>query len=190
MPKATIAVIEGGSVAAGASLSRLRHALRRTGAIFNQPEVALGTIPWRHGYRSPAPSDRPQPRPEAILGCDDIDAATAEQEMGQPCPAGRRAGRLRRSPRPPARLLPAPCGRRGQDECRQGGDRRVVEQLLAEAHAFSKTLGDPTTRAAMESFLARGQTPEERRLGALAGEAPGNRAKGLTGASGTDNPLR
>jgi hypothetical protein len=48
----------------------------------------------------------------------------------------------------------------------------VVEQLLAEAHAFSKTLGDPTTRAAMESFLARGgQTPEgERRLGALAGE--------------------
>ena len=51
-------------------------------------------------------------------------------------------------------------------------EKEVVPDLLAEAGAFSATLGHPSTVAALASFLDRGgQTREgELRLGDLAGE--------------------
>ena len=51
-------------------------------------------------------------------------------------------------------------------------ERGVVEDLLAESATFAGTLGENSTRTAMERFFSLGgQTPEgESRLGELAGE--------------------
>ena len=80
MPKATIAVIEG-RVGGGGSELALSCDMRFAGptAVFNQPEVALGIIPGGSGtVRLPRLIGRSRAL-EVILGCDDIDAATAER---------------------------------------------------------------------------------------------------------------
>ena len=56
-----------------------------------------------------------------------------------------------------------------------GAERDVVPDLLQEAAAFSATLGEPATRAALAAFMAAGgQTPAgELRLADLVAPAPG-----------------
>ncbi|MGH9270310.1 MAG: enoyl-CoA hydratase/isomerase family protein [Ilumatobacteraceae bacterium] len=168
MPKATIAVIEG-RVGGGGSELALSCDLRfaSPAAVFNQPEVALGIIPGGSGtVRLPRLVGRSRAL-EAILGCDDIDTATAERwgwvnrvlDNGELWPFVDRLCR-RIASFPPhavaaakASVLRAEAG--------------VTDQLLAEGDAFAATLAHPETRVAMQAFLgAGGQTPEvERRLG-------------------------
>ena len=80
MPKLTIAVIEGRVGGGGSELAMsfdVRYAARET-AIFNQPEVALGILPGGGGtQRLPRLIGRSRAM-EVILGCEDIDATTAE----------------------------------------------------------------------------------------------------------------
>ena len=80
MPKATIAVIEGVARGGGSELAMafdMRFAALGK-ARLAQPEVALGIIPGGGGtQRLPRLVGRGRAL-EAILGCDDIDAATAE----------------------------------------------------------------------------------------------------------------
>jgi enoyl-CoA hydratase/carnithine racemase len=172
MPKATIAVIEG-RVGGGGSELALSCDMRfaSPAAVFNQPEVALGIIPGGGGTtRLPRLVGRSRAL-EIVLGCDDIDAATAERwgwvnRVLEPDGLAPFVDRLVRriASFPPhavaaakASVLRAEAG--------------VDDQLLAEGNAFNATLGHPRTRAAMEKFFAiGGQSPAgERILGDLAG---------------------
>lgn len=173
MPKATIAVIEG-RVGGGGSELALSCDMRFAGptAVFNQPEVALGIIPGGSGtVRLPRLIGRSRAL-EVMLGCDDIDAATAERWgwVNRVLPTDDLAAFVDRLAARIASFPPHAIGAAKSSIVR--AEAGVVEQLLAEAHAFNGTLADPQTRAAMEQFLATGgQTPEgERRLGDLAAE--------------------
>jgi enoyl-CoA hydratase/carnithine racemase len=176
MPKPTIAVIEGRVGGGGNEIAMscdMRFATRK--AVFNQPEVALGIIPGGTGtVRLPRLVGRGRAL-EIILGCDDIDAATAEQwgMINRVLSAteldpfiDRLAGRIARFPRDAVAAAKASVVR---------ADQELGDDLLAEATAFSSLLGNADSRDAMTAFLAHGgQTPEgERRLGDLAGEISG-----------------
>jgi enoyl-CoA hydratase/carnithine racemase len=173
MPKATIAVIEG-RVGGGGSEFALSCDMRfaSPAAIFNQPEVALGIIPGGSGtVRLPRLIGRGRAL-EVILGCDDIDAETAERWgwVNRVLRTGdltafvdRLAARIARFPAHAVASAKASIVR---------AETGVIEQLLAEGDAFAATLSEASTRSAMERFLALGgQTAAgERRLGDLAGE--------------------
>jgi enoyl-CoA hydratase/carnithine racemase len=173
MPKPTIAVIEGRAGGGGSELALscdMRFAT--PGAILSQPEVALGIIPGGGGtVRLPRLVGRGRAL-EAILGCDDIDAATAERwgwvnrvlEPGEIGPfVDRLAGRIAAFPAHAVAAAKASV---------LASERRVTEDLISESNAFNATLGVAETRAVIERSLDLGvQTPEgERRLGELAGE--------------------
>src|SRR3954470_5857890 len=81
MPKATIAVVEGRVRGGGSELvSSMDMRFAALGrAMLGQPEVALGIIPGGSGtQRLPNLVGRARAL-EVILGCDDVDAATAER---------------------------------------------------------------------------------------------------------------
>tara|TARA_R110002110_G_scaffold116685_1_gene288304 strand:- start:3378 stop:3929 length:552 start_codon:yes stop_codon:yes gene_type:complete len=176
MPKPTIAVIEGRVGGGGNEIAMscdMRFATQQ--AVFNQPEVALGIIPGGTGtVRLPRLVGRGRAL-EIILGCDDIDASTAEQwgMINRVLRAteidsfvDRLAGRIARFP------SDAVAAAKASVVC---VDQELGDDLLAEATAFSCLLGNTDSRDAMTAFLANGgQTPEgERRLGELAGEISG-----------------
>jgi enoyl-CoA hydratase/carnithine racemase len=80
MPKATIAVIEGIARSGGSELALafdMRFAALET-ARFAQPEVAIGIIPGGGGTQRLHRLVGRARTLEVILGCDDVDAATAE----------------------------------------------------------------------------------------------------------------
>jgi enoyl-CoA hydratase/carnithine racemase len=173
MAKPTIAVIEGRVGGGGNELAMscdMRFAT--PAAVFNQPEVALGIIPGGSGtVRLPRLVGRSRAM-ETVLGCDDIDAGTAERwgMINRVIEAdaieafvGRLVGRIALFP--PAAVAAA---KASVLRAEQG----VEEQLLAEGAAFTSLLGDPQTVSALAAFMhGGGQTPEgERRLGELAGE--------------------
>lgn len=177
MPKATIAVIEG-RIGGGGSELALSCDMRFAAlgrAVFNQPEVALGILPGGSGtVRLPRLIGRSRAL-ESILGCDDIDAVTAE-----------RWGWVNRA-LPPDELWPfvqrlahrisgfPPHAVAAAKAAVLRAERDVVPDLLQEAAAFSATLGEPATRAALAAFMAAGgQTPAgELRLADLVAPAPG-----------------
>jgi enoyl-CoA hydratase/carnithine racemase len=175
MPKATIAVIEG-RVAGGGSELALSCDMRfaTPDAVLGQPEVALGILPGGSGtVRLPRLIGRSRAL-EVILGCDDIDAATAERwgYVNRVLPADeigpfvdRLAGRIAAFPAHAVAAAKASVLR---------AEVGVDEHLVAEANAFNATLGAPGTHDAMRRFLELGgQTPDgERHLGALAAELP------------------
>lgn len=174
MPKATIAEI-GGRVGGGGSELALScdmrfGALGKT--IVNQPEVALGILPGGTGtQRLPRLVGRGRAL-EVILGCDDLDAATAE-----------RWGYLNRA-LPPAELRPfverlARRVARFPARAIAVAKRSVLAAepawepgLLDESFGFQQLLRTPEAQRALRRFLERGgQTREaERRLGALCTE--------------------
>ncbi len=170
MPKATIAVIEG-RVGGGGSELALSCDLRfaAPAAVFSQPEVALGIIPGGSGtVRLPRLIGRSRAL-EAILGCDDVDAATAERWgwVNRVLAAGELWPFVDRLCRRIASFPPHAVAAAKASVLR--AEAGVTEQLLAEGDSFAATLGHPETRAAMQGFLdAGGQTPDvERRLGEL-----------------------
>lgn len=172
MPKATIAVIEGRAGGGGSEVALscdMRFAT--PAAVFNQPEVALGIIPGGSGTtRLPRLVGRSRAL-EAILGCDDIDAATAERWgwVNRVLDATELAPFVDRLARRIASFPSHAVAAAKESVLR--AEAGVEEQLLAEGTAFNGTLGDPRTRSAMERFIAiGGQGPDgERALGDLAG---------------------
>lgn len=173
MPKATIAVIEG-RVGGGGSELTLSCDMRfgTPDAVLNQPEVALGILPGGSGtVRLPRLVGRSRAL-EVILGCDDVDAETAERWgwLNRVVAAGeihafvdRLAGRIASFPPHAVAAAKASVLR---------AESGVTDQLLAEGNAFNSTLADAETQRRMAAFLEQGgQTPDgERRLGALAAE--------------------
>ncbi|MFV0534660.1 MAG: enoyl-CoA hydratase/isomerase family protein [Cumulibacter sp.] len=173
MPKATIAVIDG-RVGGGGNEIAMSCDMRfaSPAAVFNQPEVALGIIPGGSGTaRLPRLVGRARAL-ETILGCEDIDADTAERWglVNRVVPADHLEAHVNRLAKRIAAFPPHAVA--AAKASVTSAESAVTEHLLAESHAFSRTLGEPRARAAMEEFLATGgQTPEgERRLGELAGE--------------------
>lgn len=173
MPKPTIALIDGRAGGGGSELALscdMRFATPRS--ILSQPEVALGIIPGGGGtVRLPRLIGRSRAL-EVVLGCDDIEAATAERwgwvnrvlavdEID--AFVDRLAGRMASFPPHAVAAAKASVLR---------ADPWVDPDLIAESTAFDKTLSDPEAQDRMQRFLdAGGQTPEgERRLGDLAGE--------------------
>lgn len=163
MSKATIAVVEGRIGGGGSELALscdMRFASRgdskRSGAIFNQPEVALGIIPGGSGTQRLSRLMGRSRALEVILGCDDVDAETAERwgwvnralsssEIGPF--VDRLARRIASFPPHAVAAAKAAVIRAEKD---------VPDDLLAEGNAFSATLGHAESRRAMETFLARG----------------------------------
>jgi enoyl-CoA hydratase/carnithine racemase len=173
MGKPTIAMIEGRAGGGGSELALscdMRFAT--PDAILNQPEVALGILPGGGGtVRLPRLIGRSRAL-EVILGCDDIDAATAERWgwVNRVLPAAdidafvdRLAGRIASFPPHAVAAAKASVLR---------AEAGVEADLLAESGAFNATLGVDATQSLMQRFIeVGGQTPEgERRLGELAGE--------------------
>lgn len=173
MPKATIAEIDG-RVGGGGSELALSCDMRfaSTNAVFNQPEVALGILPGGSGtVRLPRLVGRSRAL-EVILGCDDIDAVTAERwgwinrvlEPADLTPfVDRLAGRIASFPAHAVAAAKASV---------LAADGDLTDDLLAEGNAFNATLAHEATQSAMARFMEQGgQTVDgERRLGELAGE--------------------
>jgi enoyl-CoA hydratase/carnithine racemase len=174
MPKATIAVVEGRAGGGGSELALscdMRFA-DLDGAIFNQPEVALGIIPGGSGTQRLSRLVGRSRTLEIVLGCDDVDAAQAERWgwINRALPSAelwpfvnRLAARIASFPPHAVAAAKASVLR---------AEKEIEADLLAEGEAFNGTLGGPGTRTAMERFLASGgQTVAgEQRLGELAGE--------------------
>lgn len=178
MPKATIAVIEGRVGGGGSELAAsfdMRFAAlphgEHPGATFNQPEVALGIIPGGSGTVRLSRLLGRSRALEVIVGCDDVDARTAEAwgwvnralSTDELWPhVDRLAQRIASFPAHAVAAAKAAVLR---------AEKGIEGDLLAEANAFTATLRGPGTADAMRSFLARGgQTRQgELRLGELAG---------------------
>ena len=168
MPKATIAVVEGIARGGGSELA-LSFDMRFASlgrAVFAQPEVGVGIIPGGGGtQRLPRLIGRARAL-EVVLGCDDIDAATAERwgYVNRALPDGELrpfvdalatriasfpAEAIARAKVAVDAALPDPVG-----------------GLLVEDQLFRACLGEPQAHARMAAFMAAGgQTREVERQG-------------------------
>lgn len=176
MPKASIAVIEGRVGGGGSELALscdMRFACKASGphpgAVFNQPEVGLGIVPGGSGTQRLSRLVGRSRALEVVLGCDDIDAETAQQwgwvnrvfDRGDLWPfVDRLIHRI--ASFPPHAVAAA-------KRAVLLSEKNMTSDLLEEAREFSATLGDHETREAMQRFLQRGgQTLEgELRLAEL-----------------------
>jgi len=177
MPKATIAQIEGRVGGGGSELAAsfdMRFGVR--GKTFvNQMEVALGILPGGSGtQRLPRLIGRGRAM-EVILGCDDLDAETAERwgylnRAFEPDEIGTYVERLARR----IASFPAPAialAKRSVDSA----EKPLAEGLADEAFYFRVLLGTGEATRNMEKFLEiGGQTREgEMRMGELTAELGG-----------------
>jgi enoyl-CoA hydratase/carnithine racemase len=170
MPKATIAVIEGIARGGGSELALsfdMRFASRER-AVFAQPEVGVGLIPGGSGtQRLPGLVGRGRAL-EVVLGCNDIDAATAAAwgYVNRALPDAELrpfvddlATRIASYPPEAVAKAKAAVAAAVPDP---------IPGLLAEDQLFRMSLSDPQTagrlRAAME---AGSQTREVERVGLL-----------------------
>ena len=163
MPKATIAVIEGRVGGGGSELAlscdmrfALKSSKKHPGAIFNQPEVALGILPGGSGtQRLPRLIGRSRAL-EVILGCDDVDAELAE-EWGWVNRAMSKKKLWPHVERIATRIASYPAHAVAAAKASVlRAEKDVEADLLAEGNAFARTLGGPGTREAMERFLRDG----------------------------------
>jgi enoyl-CoA hydratase/carnithine racemase len=174
MPKAVIAEI-GGRVGGGGSELAMSCDMRfgaRGRTVISQPEVALGILPGGTGtQRLPRLIGRGRAL-EVILGCDDLDAESAE-----------RFGWLNRALAPDElrpfvtrlarRIAAFPSGAvAAAKRAVLAAEPDWTEGLLDESFGFQQLLRTPEAQRLMRRFLERGgQTREvERRLGALCSE--------------------
>jgi enoyl-CoA hydratase/carnithine racemase len=171
MPKATIAVIEG-RVGGGGSELTLSCDMRFAAigrAVFNQPEVALGIIPGGTGTQRLGRLMGRSRALEAILSCDDVDAALAERWgwVNRALPDGELWPFVERLSRRIASFPPHAVAAAKASVLL--AEKDVEADLLTEGALFNGTLKEPAARRAMEHFLAGGgQTRAgELRLGAL-----------------------
>ena len=158
MPKATIAVIEGRVRGGGSELvSSMDMRFAAIGrAVLGQPEVALGIIPGGSGtQRLPNLVGRARAL-EVILGCGDVDAATAE-----------RWGWVNRALPPEelrafvdtlvTRIASFPSGAIAAAKAAvRAAQPDPVPGLCIEELHFSQTLLDPAVIARMERFIELG----------------------------------
>jgi enoyl-CoA hydratase/carnithine racemase len=173
MGKATIAQIEGRVGGGGSELAAsfdMRFGVKGK-TIINQMEVAVGILPGGTGtQRWPRLVGRARAL-ETILGCIDLDAATAERwgylnrafEAHEITPfVEALAQRIASFPAPAVRLA---------KEAVDASALPISEGLAEESFLFQRLMREPTARAAMARFLELGgQTPEEERhVGTLAG---------------------
>ena len=185
MPKATIAEIGGRAGGGGSELALsfdMRFgALGRT--IVSQPEVALGILPGGSGtQRLPRLVGRGRAL-ELILGCDELDAATAEHwgYLNRALPPEELrpfVDRLaRRIASFPAQAIAA--AKRATLAAEPAWDAGLIE----ESHLFQTLIRTQEAPALMRRFLELGgQTREvERRLGELAGALTADQQSALTG---------
>ena len=158
LPQVTIAQIEGRARGGGSelalSLDMRFAALGR--AVLSQPEVAIGIIPGGSGTQRLGRLLGRGRALEAVLGCDDFDAVTAERYgwVNRALPADeigpfveRLARRIASFPPDAVRLA------------KQAVDAALpspLDGLLAEAHAFNETLTDPDLDARFDAALAAG----------------------------------
>jgi enoyl-CoA hydratase/carnithine racemase len=174
MPKAVIAEI-GGRVGGGGSELALSCDMRfgaRGRTVINQPEVALGILPGGSGtQRWPRLVGRGRAL-EAILGCEDVDADTAERwgylnralEPGELRPFVERLAR---------RIASFPAGAiASAKQAVLAAEPDPGAGLLEEGFLFQQLVRTPEAQRLMRRFLEHGgQTREgERRLGALCSE--------------------
>jgi len=174
MPKPTIAEI-GGRVGGGGhelamSCDMRFGALGRT--VINQPEVAIGILPGGTGtQRLPRLVGRGRAL-EMILGCDDLDAATAERWglLNRALPAGELRPFVERLARRIASFPPEAVAEAKRAVL--AADADWTEGLLDEGLGFQRLLRSDAAQTRMRRFLERGgQTREvELRLGALCTE--------------------
>ncbi len=176
MPKATIAVIEGRIGGGGSELALscdMRFAALPStdhpGAVFSQPEVALGIIPGGSGTQRLSRLMGRSRALEVVLGCDDFDALEAERYgwVNRSLPADELWPFVERLAKRIA-SFPAHAIAAGKQSVILA-EKEVPQDLLAEGNAFSATLGGPGAREAMEKFLRDGgQTRDvELNLGSL-----------------------
>lgn len=175
MAKATIAVIEGRAGGGGNELALacdMRFAARET-AIFNQWEVAIGLLAGGGGVSRLARLIGRSRALEAMLGCDDFDAETAERYgwINRALPAAdldafvdRLARRIASFPSE----VVAICKREILDRA----DREGWDDYRADHDATLPLTVSPVAWAAIDRFLAAGgQTAVgEERFGDLLGE--------------------
>jgi enoyl-CoA hydratase/carnithine racemase len=163
MPKATIAVIEGIARGGGSELA-LSFDMRFAAidrAVLAQPEVGVGIIPGGTGTQRLHRLVGRARALEIVLGCDDIDAETAERwgYVNRALPgaelrpfvdalatriASFPAGAIARAKAAVDAALPDP-----------------IEGLLTEDQLFRTCLGDPAAHARMTAFLAAGGQTRE-----------------------------
>ena len=174
IPKVTIAQIEGRIGGGGSEMAAsmdMRFGVR--GKTFvNQMEVALGILPGGTGtQRLPRMMGRARAL-EVILGCDDLDAETAEawgylnrameaEEIG--AFVERLAMRIASFPAPAVALA---------KQSVNASVKPLAEGLADEAHLFDILLRTPEAKANMARFMEiGGQTREgELRMGELCAE--------------------
>ena len=169
MPKATIAVIEGIARGGGSEVAMafdMRFAALGR-ARLAQPEVALGIIPGGGGtQRLPRLVGRARAL-EVILGCDDIDAATAEAwgYVNRALPPDELrpfvdALAARIASFPPGAIAAA---KRAVDAA--VGD--PTTGLRVEDQLFRETLANPAAPGRMQAFLDNGGQTREVEIGEL-----------------------
>lgn len=170
MPKATIAVIEARAGGGGSELALacdMRFASPQ--AIFNQPEVALGLLPAGGGsQRLPRLIGRSRAL-EVILGCDDIDAGTAERwgYVNRVLPESQLSDFVARlATRIASFPAYAVAAAKAAVLLAEGS---MTTPLTQEIEASDPLANHPETKAALRRFLELGaQTPgAERRLAEL-----------------------
>jgi len=158
MPVVSIGIIEGRARGGGSEflLSLDMRFAARGRAILSQPEVALGILPGGSGtQRLPRLMGRGRAL-EAILGCGDFDAETAERYgwVNRALPPEELytfvAGLAARIASFPAGALAA--AKRAVD----ASELPVAEGLLEENRRFAETLARPEARARMQRFLEGG----------------------------------
>jgi enoyl-CoA hydratase/carnithine racemase len=171
LPKATIAVIEGIARGGGSEWALsfdMRYAALGK-ARLGQPEVAMGIIPGGGGtQRLPRLVGRGRAL-EVILGCMDIDAATAEAW-----------GYVDRALPPDdlrpfvdklaARIASFPSGaianaKRAVDAALDASGNDVATGLRIEDQLFRETLAQPTARQRLRAVIERGAQTREFELG-------------------------
>ncbi len=178
MPKATIAEI-GGRVGGGgselaASCDMRFGALGKT--VINQPEVAIGILPGGSGtQRLPRLLGRGRAL-EVILGCDDLDAETAERwgYLNRALPARELRPFVTRLAR---RIAGFPAGAIAEAKASAlMADPPFDEGLIEEGFRFQGLVRTPEAQRLMRSFMERGgQTREaEMRLAQLCTELAGD----------------
>ncbi|BDB40224.1 MULTISPECIES: enoyl-CoA hydratase/isomerase family protein [Mycobacterium] len=168
MPKATIAVIEGicrGGGSEWAMAFDMRYAALGQ-AVFGQPEVALGIIPGGGGtQRLPRLVGRGRAL-EVILGCRDVDAATAEAwgYVNRALPPEK----LRRFvDKLAARVAAAPVGTIAA--AKRAVDAALSTDLAAglrtEDQLFRQTLAQPVARQRLQAVIDAGAQTRDFEVG-------------------------
>jgi enoyl-CoA hydratase/carnithine racemase len=163
MPKATIAVIEGRVRGGGSELvSSMDMRFAALGrALLGQPEVALGIIPGGSGTQR-LPNLVGHARAlEVVLGCDDVDAATAERWgwVNRALPADDLHPFVDELAR---RIASFPAGAIAAAKASLAAGRPdPLPGLCREELAFSQTLLDPEAIARMDRFMEMGGQTRE-----------------------------